>query len=137
MGHTVMDLVPVHCYSDDDCSITQCCGHHSKYFKGHGLCVNVHGEGGTCNVKLSCGCAPGLQCNKVKHWMDVLHLNYHGVCAAIPTDAPTEAPTDAPTEAPTAAPTDAPTAAPTEAPTVHPAAEIVDEIVDNAVNGNF
>merc|ERR1712098_167291 len=37
---TLTDLVPVHCYSDDDCGIAQCCGHHHKYFKGHGLCTN-------------------------------------------------------------------------------------------------
>jgi len=51
----------------------------------HGVCLAVQPRGGDCLTFASCGCGPGLQCKKVAHFLDALHLNYHGVCSSSET----------------------------------------------------
>merc|ERR1712112_245848 len=46
----------------------------------HGICLKVQGAGGDCYTIASCGCGPGLSCNKKAHFLDVLNLNFHGTC---------------------------------------------------------
>jgi len=46
----------------------------------HGICLKVQGAGGDCYTVATCGCAPGLACNKKAHFLDILNLNFHGTC---------------------------------------------------------